>query len=349
VQEEHNMVPLAAKDAFYCVYRTTRGFPCHAYTYDGCRTWTRPELMTYTPGGRPMRTPRACPMVWRTLSGKYLFWYHHNGGKGYTDNKNLTGSARNPVWISGGIERDGKIHWSQPEILLFDPNIKHGMSYPDLIEQDGQFWVTETQKTIARVHPVDRSLLEGLWNQGRVKSVAREGLLVEAGPEQIGEGQVNLPVPLELRKTGGMAIDLWVKPGRWTPGQAIIDARAPDRRGFALVAAKGGALRFEVSDGSAKASWDTDPGLLTPGQWHHAVAIADTGAGVLSFVVDGLLCDGGTARECGWTRMPVDVSDVGGAGVVRIPPALRSELGRLRIYSRYLRTSEAVANYHAGR
>ncbi len=42
------------------------------------------------------------------------------------------------------------------------------MSYPDLIEQDGRYWITETQKTVARVHSVDPELLEGLWKQGTV-------------------------------------------------------------------------------------------------------------------------------------------------------------------------------------
>ena len=85
------------------------------------------------------------------------------------------------------------------------------MSYPDFIEQDGRYWFTETQKTIARVHEVDPSLLEGLWTQGQVKTVAREGLLVDAGPEELRTGAVQLDRPLDLRQTGGMAIDLWLR------------------------------------------------------------------------------------------------------------------------------------------
>ena len=57
---------------------------------------------------------------------------------------------RNPGWISGGIEKDGAIHWSQPEVLLYDDDPTVRMSYPDFIESDGRYFITETQKTVAQ-------------------------------------------------------------------------------------------------------------------------------------------------------------------------------------------------------
>lgn len=156
VQEEHNLVRLA-DGGLYCIYRTTTGFPCHTYSRDSGRSWTEPEHATYAPGARKIKHPRACPKLWRTAQGKYLLWFHNNGGHDF--------SGRNPAWICGGVERQGKLHWSQPEILLYDDNPKLRMSYPDLIEQDGRYWVTETQKSVARVHEVDAGLLAGLWRQ----------------------------------------------------------------------------------------------------------------------------------------------------------------------------------------
>jgi hypothetical protein len=41
--------------------------------------------------------------------------------------------------------------------------------------------------------------------------------------------------------------------------------------------------------------------------------------------------------------------DVSGTRTLRIAPSLRGQLNRLRIYNRYLRTSEALAHFHAGR
>jgi len=46
------------------------------------------------------------------------------------------------------------------------------MSYPDFIEENGSYWVTETQKVVARVHSVDAELLNGLWNQGNNKTIS---------------------------------------------------------------------------------------------------------------------------------------------------------------------------------
>jgi hypothetical protein len=76
--------------------------------------------------------------------------------------------------------------------------------------------------------------------------------------------------------------------------------------------------------------------------------IVDQGPQIISFVVDGLFCDGGDARHYGWGRYPDPLGDVSGTGELRLAPSLHGELKRLRVYRRYLRTSEAIANFHAG-
>jgi hypothetical protein len=48
-----------------------------------------------------------------------------------------------------------------------------------VIEQDGRYWIAETQKTVARIHEIDATLLEGLWRQDDVKAVTRAGLILE--------------------------------------------------------------------------------------------------------------------------------------------------------------------------
>ncbi|NQT11548.1 MAG: exo-alpha-sialidase, partial [Planctomycetes bacterium] len=131
VHAEQNIVALG-DGSLYCMYRTLTGYPFHAYSRDGGHTWTKPTHATYTPGGRKMKTPRACPRIWRCENGKFLFWYHN-----HSDKSRSGWTGRNPAWISGGVERDGFIHWSEPEILLYDPQVSKKISYPDLIEQDG--------------------------------------------------------------------------------------------------------------------------------------------------------------------------------------------------------------------
>ncbi len=337
VQEEHNIVHLGGR-TFYCVYRTTLGYPCHAYSFDGCRTWTKPEFMTCTPGGRRIKTPRACPQLWRCANGRFLFWFHNHSSK--------TFHGRNPAWVAGGVVKDRRIHWSQPEILLYDPDPEQRMSYPGLIEQHGRTWVTETNKTMARVHEIDKTLLEGLWGQGEGKTVARDGLVVDLGPEQMRTKESKTLPRLDLAETGGLSLDLWVTFADLSPGQAILDTRDEAGRGIALTTAGKGAVRIELSDGEAKASWDSDPGLQ-PGKLQHIIAIVDQGPQIITFVIDGQLCDGGTHRQYGWGRYPAPLGDVAGTGKLRLARPPKAELKRLRVYRRYLRTSEAVAHFHA--
>ena len=339
VQEEHNVVPLNDRD-LYCVYRTTLGYPAHAYSRDGGRSWTRPELMSYAPGGRRIKTPRACPMVWRTEDGKLLFWFHNNSEKSY--------QSRNPVWISGGTVHDGHVHWSQPEILLYDPDPQQRISYPDLIQQDGQFWISETQKTIARVHAVDRQLLEGLWAQGKSKTVSSDGLLLDLDAEQLGQAGHPLPRPLDLAQNSGLAIDVWFQLDDLAPGQVLLETGDDEGRGWTLSITAAGSLQIALNDGTSSVRWASDAGLIRAGSLHHAVVIADSGPRIISLMVDGQLCDGGETRDYGWTRFPEGLGDVSGSGLLRAGKMLRGSLRRVRLYDRYLRTSEAVAHYHAG-
>ena len=58
------------------------------------------------------------------------------------------------MWLAGGVETDspkGKIiRWSQPEIALYDDDPFIRMSYPDLVEEGGKYYLTETQKDLGQ-------------------------------------------------------------------------------------------------------------------------------------------------------------------------------------------------------
>ena len=354
VQAEQNIVPMS-DGSIYCMYRTAGDHPCHAYSRDGGHTWTMPQYATYTPGGRRFKNSRACPKVWRTSNGKYLFWFHHHGAH------NNPYRGRNPAWLSGGIEKDGFIHWSQPEIVLYDlapenclfdpetgiPGPGGGMSYPDLIEQDGRYWITETQKTVARVHPIDTTLLEDLWNQGTVKTVAKRDLALDLGPDEIAEGEAVMPTLPSLAQGGGFSIDFWIKLNELAADQIIADSRDASGKGFVVKTAEHGTIRIEMSDGRNAGFWACDRCVIKPDTWHHVAIIVDGGPDIISFVVDGILCDGGTYCIYGWGRFTPELNDVSGSKSLRRVPSLDGQLKRLRVYRRYLRTSEAVANYLA--
>jgi hypothetical protein len=169
IAEEANLTVLS-DGTLFCTYRTVAGHPCHAYSRDGGRNWTKPEYMTYFPGGPEVNNPRAANFVRRltegVYAGRYIYWFHNNCAKTYSSVPEGYGS-RNPAWLLGGVEVDGAegkvLQWSRPEVVLYadDPHI--GISYPDFIEDDGRLFITATQKTVARVHEVPDWLLRRLW------------------------------------------------------------------------------------------------------------------------------------------------------------------------------------------
>ena len=341
VQEEH-VVARVGIGRLVCLFRTTTGYVGVSRSLDAGRTWSEPERLAYSPGGRPIKNPRANVKIWRSAYGRYLLWYHNHAGKDF--------EGRNPAWLAAGIEKDGRILWSQPEIVLYDPDPKTRMSYPDYMEDSGRFYLTETQKTVARVHEIDRSFLHALWSQFETRSIAGTGLALELRGEKCGPGATaTLPALPDLSGGGGFSVEFWVRFDDLAGGQTIVDARAARGKGLAVELTGRGTIGLSMSDGTMRATADCDLGILTPGVWHHVVVTVDGGPKIVTFVVDGVLCDGGEKRECGWTRFPPALGDVNGSRDVSLGLNLHGRLGGLRIYNRYLRTSEAVGNFRAGR
>jgi hypothetical protein len=269
------------------------GFACHTYSENGGRTWAEPEPMTYTPGGRMVKQPRACPKLWRCTNGKYLFWYHLHSGRSYHD--------RNPAWIVGGVLEDGRLHWSQPEILLYHEDPKVRMSYPDLIEQDGRYWVTETQKTVARIHEIDRTLLEGTWAQladELPETPVAEGCVADLGATDLTRGDTPVGNPLTLGDERGFTLDVKLTIDRFTPGQLLLDTRGDDGCGWALSVGEKNTLSLSIGDGRRSSCWDSDAGLLSEGQPHHVAFVVDGGPNIITVVVDG------ARSERTWTMSP---------------------------------------------
>ena len=54
------------------------------------------------------------------------------------------------------------IQWGEPVAVLYGKSTEDRISYPDFIWDDG-LYITETQKSTARVHPVPDDLLAALW------------------------------------------------------------------------------------------------------------------------------------------------------------------------------------------
>lgn len=166
VAEEPSLTILS-DGSLFCTYRTVAGHPCHAYSRDNGRTWTEPAFMTPHPGGPALNNPRGPNFVRRLAkgpyAGRYLYWFYNHNARGYDV------GSRNRAWICGGTERDspaGKvIRWGHPEVVLYTTDWERAIGYPDFIEEGDRLFITETQKTIARVHEVPAWLLNRLWER----------------------------------------------------------------------------------------------------------------------------------------------------------------------------------------
>jgi hypothetical protein len=339
IAEEHNLVGLS-DGTLFCVYRTIDGHPCHAWSRDGGRHWTPPAYADYVPGGPLLKHPRACPRLWKTKTGRYLLWFHNQGLQGF--------EGRNPAWLTGGVEKEGRIWWSQPEIVLYDSAPATRTSYPDLVEENGRYWITETQKSVARVHEIDPGLLEGLWAQSSAGRVDTRGLLASATGDRVGARAIGPALRWPILGEGtGATIEMWLRLDDVSAGQVLLDSRNAAGKGILLGTAAGGSVRLELAGDDTGAFWESDPGSLRAGRLQHLVAVVEGGPGIICFVVDGRLCDGGTTRPFGWGRFGAGLTDING-GDIRLGQPRRGQISTVRLFGRPLRISEAVSHFRAG-
>lgn len=360
-------------------FRTIAGWSCQAYSRDVGRHWDV-DWMHYQPGGRRVKNPRSANFVRRFSNGRYLYWFCFNGGEVLGSHPAVGSWAgyanRNPIWLCGGVERAGIIHWSQPELILYNDDLSRGMSYPDFIEDDGRIFITETQKTIARVHELDPALLEAMWNQLDNQQVARTGLLLEldaaacaatdsvAMPElpalhDRGGEQQGSALMVESRR--GFALELCLCFDDLEPWQVVFDSRGPEGRGLLVQLTDSGTLKLtiisrawgtpgaRVGNGIVESAGECDIGLLQPGCEHQVLFNVDGGPKLITVMVDGELCDGGAERQFGWSRFHPALMHPNGADEARLAPGLHGSLLGLRLYDRHLLTSEGVGNWRAAR
>ncbi len=369
---EEQSYSVLSDGSFYCVYRSIDGHPVEAYSRDGGHSWSTPRYKSYA-DGRPMKHPRAANFAWKCANGKYLYWFHNHGGRVLREHPACADWAayedRNPVWISGGIEQDSPqgrvIVWSEPEILLYDDDPYIRISYPDLVEVDGQYFVTETQKDIARVHPIPTAFLEGIWQALECQVCGGRPAAAAPIPEPLllqvpAPGDAALPAVVAMPELpafhrrdhgqldgrgqdlrAGFALELRLRLESLAPGQVLLDSRTATGQGLCLLTTARQTLELVLNDGRTECRWDCDP-VLEAGREHHVVISVDGGPKIVSFIIDGRVCDGGDARDFGWGRFSPHLRHANGAGELRVAPDQPGAVRALRVFGRRLCAFEAL-------
>lgn len=320
---EETCVVALSDGSLFCTYRGIDGFLMHGYSRDRGQTFTT-GYATYRPGGRRIKHPLACPPVWRLRDGRFLLWFHNHGGKWY--------DGRNPVWLCGGIERDGCIHWSQPEVVLYDLDTTSGrvrISYPDLIEEDdGELYLTETQKEIARVHHVARTLVDGLFRQSDPQASGP----TDAHVRLAEAGTTSWP-PSQAWTTSGLSLVFELDMPTVAAAGPLVTWDHPTLS-IAILATAHGSISLSAPGAACAFARDQFGG---PGR-HRIAVILDARLRRCLAIVDGELIDGGSEQQYGQ----------GGLGYLNLPldqPATLTTSPRvhaLRVFDRALSVSDAV-------
>lgn len=224
---------------------------------------------------------------------------------------------------------------------------------------NGSLYITETNKTVARTHLVNASLLAGLLMQDTAAAVAG-GASLQWGHGDAGNVFPTPPLPsFELYRVqnDGVTLGLWLLNHSLSrAGEVFVDTVASDGRGpsLSLTVSAGGGVNLRVSDANGVVgNLTTDPAcagrLASPGIPHYLAATIDTGAHLLTLAVDGVLCDGDTEAPAGWAWVDADAGSLApGAPSFVLAGNYSGILLGGGWWARMLTVSEAVANYRAG-
>lgn len=100
---------------------------------------------------------------------------------------------------------------------------------------------------------------------------------------------------------------------------------------------------------SEKRKYISDENAIKKEMMHHVVFIVDRASKIVSIMVFGILSDGSVdTRSYGWGRIYPLLKDINNTYKCSYNPYFKGKIYHMRVYNRYLRTSEAIANFNAG-
>jgi hypothetical protein len=257
--------------------------------------------------------------------GTHLLLFYNNNDNGFSP------TDRNPYWLTAGREAGGQVLWSQPEIIIYDRIRSTAPGYPDIIQDPtdpGRVVITETEKHIARLHPIPPSILTALVGQFEANATAEAGvgstrLLVDArtthevATPSFGRLDSQAP-PIGAGLT--VAVVLTTLPSSSKKQVQVAQHVLLDSRNSTKGAATAGVtlqmdpisgiVRLTVSDGTKNESLNTDPvcsrALVSDGM-HFIGFVVDAGPLIIRVMLEmGMVCERGWAGQCAGHRSDAD-------------------------------------------
>lgn len=294
IAEEQCFVPLS-DGTLFCVFRTTDGAPGCTYSRDGGRSWEPSDYLRY-PDGRKVKHVRAATFLWKYTENRYLYWFHNDGGTSW--------DGRNPAWVSAATEidtpRGKRLSFSEPRILLYDRDPNLGISYPDMLLLGGKCYISETQKSITRMHEIPTAFLERLWEPDtcgeRIFSATAEKLCSGEPivlPQGVFDGKQIITLCMDADLTNLPAGTVLLK--------AVSDEPNGSKAEWRLESDENGALRVLCQKDAVSSAAPIQRERVLGGK-HRLSVTFDASADVLHAASDGVFLDGGEEYRRGWSR-----------------------------------------------
>lgn len=357
ISEEQSMLELG-DGSFFCVYRTVDGYPVGSYSRDRGVSWQEPRFLEYA-NGRRLKHPRAACFAWKLSSGCYALWFHNHGGEDlrlHPQRKELGYDDRNPVWMCRGHEvqtpRGMELAWETPEIALYDDDPCIRISYPDLVEEGGAIYLTETQKATARVHKME-ARLSGALLQGTsafsAEQIRQEASLVFTSCTQGSLCTPELPPLIGKSLEGpygasdqrsGFSLEIVFSIN--SSSAILMGAWDVSFGGIRLETTKSGSIVLALSDGRSECVWSPAEPLLRNDGKNHLVIVVDGGPKIISAIVNGVFCDGGEVKQFGWGRYSPHLRTF----PAKLPIYFDQNVLEARLYPRPLLHTEAMTLFH---
>ena len=340
ITEEHCCVKLS-DGTLFCTSRTEKGYPLVFVSHDDGKTFSDGFIPKHV-GGLSVKQPRAANFLWKLKNGKYIYWFHNVGNMGY--------DFRTPAWCAPAFEVDtenGKeLVYGQPEILFYHTGDLLSISYPDLVEHEEKWLITETQKFIARIHTVSDKLRNALLTQdtvcARLEGISMADLKASGVPTltYCKKNHADREEWKEIIENGGTT---WIFEGCFKPGDRVISAYTRQRGGFKVEVNDDGTLRCFAAGEAANFTVEGSINVCD-GKKHHVAWITDAAACVSYLVIDGVFDNGGSLSECGWCHVPRQLSVIRAVRDV----SFGESISDVRLITSSILTADAIGDWRAG-